>query len=131
MDYGGYWTGYQVCDFQKEILQKRIRWLQHFNSYEKGLFVIFAEKVFGLLAYLLLLGAVLALGFYYSYKWFEKNSNKEVNDTKELALYGSLKDLRPLPPTSEKAGGKSRLSSHLPETGLLRLGSQWVFGKRL
>jgi hypothetical protein len=104
---------------RRRFYRRGIGGLQHFSSYEKGLFVTFVEKIFGLLAYLLLLGAVLALGFFYSNKWFEKNMNKDEKGTSELVLSVPFTDLRPLPHFSEKAAGKSRLSSHLPETGIV------------
>jgi uncharacterized protein YneF (UPF0154 family) len=57
--------------------------LQHFSSFEKGLLITIIEYVFSLLSYLLILGGILFLGFYYSSKWFDNRRDENVKPEKK------------------------------------------------
>ncbi len=66
------------------------------------MFITGIEKVFSLLAFLMLWGGVLILGYYYSLKYFEKKERERKAQQTEL-VYNVLKeDMLPLPHTSEQ-----------------------------
>jgi uncharacterized protein YneF (UPF0154 family) len=75
--------------------------LQHFSSFEKGLLITIIEYVFSLLSFLLILGGILFLGFYYSSKWFDNRRDENVKPEKETTKSESNEKILPLPPSSE------------------------------
>lgn len=88
---------------RRRFYRRGIGGLQHFRSYERGVFITFMEWIFSLLSFLILLGGIVTLGLYYGNKYFEKKERERKASETELVYKGLKEGMLPLPHTSEKA----------------------------
>ncbi|WP_194975849.1 hypothetical protein [Aquiflexum lacus] len=88
---------------RRKFYRRGIGGLEHFRSFEKGMIITGVEKVLSLLAFLMLWGGVLMLGYYYSLKYFEKRERERKAKETEVFNKGLKEGMLPLPHTSEQA----------------------------
>jgi uncharacterized protein YneF (UPF0154 family) len=99
---------------RRRFSRRGVGGLQHFSSFEKGLFISGIEKIFSLLSFLFILGGILVLGFYYSSKWFDNRKEEKSNSKEENRKSAWNGGILPLPPSSEQAEWERELCIHLP-----------------
>ncbi|WP_084121668.1 hypothetical protein [Aquiflexum balticum] len=99
---------------RRRFYRRGLGGLQHFRSYERGVFITFIEWIFSLLAFLILLGGIVTLGLYYGNKYFEKKERQRKASQSELVYNGLKEDILPLPHSSEQAAWTGLRFSHLP-----------------